>query len=354
MKKTNKKYYDGSKLLSMKDINGERPEIFICSTNRTGGKTTWFGKYVVNKFLKRGEKFGLIYRYSYELTNIADKFFKDIGNLFFKDYVMTSQMKEKTYVELYLQHRDDEDSKVLCGYAICINKADAIKKMSHLFSDISVLLFDEFQPESNTYLNNEVEKLMSIHTSLARGQGEQAKYLPIIFISNPVTIINPYYVSLGISKRLRSDTKFLRGEGFIMEQGYVESASNAQMESAFNRAFKKENYLQYSAQAIYLNDSSAFIERPTGKSRYYCTLKYKGVEYGIREYNELGIIYCDDKPDTSFKSKICVTTEDHNINYVMLKNSDYFISMLRYYFERGCFRFKDLKCKEAILTALSY
>ena len=28
-------YYDGTKLLSMKDLNGKTPELFLCTTNRT-------------------------------------------------------------------------------------------------------------------------------------------------------------------------------------------------------------------------------------------------------------------------------------------------------------------------------
>ena len=63
---------------------------------------------------------------------------------------------------------------------------------------------------------------------------------------------------------------------------------------------------------------------------------------------------CDDRSDETFKMKITVTTDDHEINYVMLKRNDLFLSNLRYYFERGCFRFKDLRCKEAVLKALSY
>ena len=35
-------YYDGTRLLSMKDLNGKKPEIFIVTTNRTLGKTTYF------------------------------------------------------------------------------------------------------------------------------------------------------------------------------------------------------------------------------------------------------------------------------------------------------------------------
>ena len=76
-------YYDGTKLLSMKDINGKTPEIFMCTSNRTGGKTTYFGRLAVNKFLKYQKKFGLTYRVNYELDDICDKIYKDIGSLFF-------------------------------------------------------------------------------------------------------------------------------------------------------------------------------------------------------------------------------------------------------------------------------
>ena len=74
----------------------------------------------------------------------------------------------------------------------------------------------------------------------------------------------------------------------------------------------------------------------------------------MREFGEEGVIYCDDRPDITFATKITVTTSDHEINYVMLKRNDFFLSNLRYLFERGAFRFKDMRCKEAVLSALSY
>lgn len=341
-------YYDGTKLLSMKDINGKTPEIFMCTSNRTGGKTTYFGRLAVNKFLKYSKKFGLTYRFNYELDDICDKFYKDIGSLFFKGYEMTTKRRASgLFHELFL-------NDVSCGYAFALNGADQIKKYSHLFSDVDIMLFDEFQSETNHYCADEVKKFISLHTSIARGQGKQVRYVPVYMMSNPVSIINPYYVAMGISTRLKNDTKFLRGDGFVLEQGFNESASIAQKESGFNRAFAGNEYVSYSSEAVYLNDSKAFIERPIGNSRYICTLRYHGVDYGVKEYSELGIIYCDDKADRTFRTRITVTTEDHNINYVMIKRNDFFLSNLRMLFERGCFRFKDLRCKEAVLTALSY
>lgn len=342
------KYYDGTKLLSMLDLNGKKPEIYMCTTNRTGGKTTYFGRLCVNRFLDKGEKFGLIYRYNYELDDVADKFFKDLKGLFFPDKTMTSKKRAKgIFQELFINDKS-------CGYAITLNSSDSIKKYSHLFSDITRMIFDEFQSESNHYCTDEITKFLSVHTSIARGQGEQVRYVPVFMLSNQVSIINPYYVAMGICNRLNSETKFLRGDGYVLEQGFIESASDSQKDSGFNRAFKENNYVAYSSENVYLNDNYSFIEKPTGKSRYICTLKYKGNDFGVKEFSESGFIYCDDKPDSSFPMKITVTTDDHSINYVMLKRNDFFLSNLRYLFERGCFRFKDMRCKEAILNALSY
>lgn len=341
-------YYDGTKLLSMSDLNGAKPEIYICTSNRSAGKTTYYNRYAVNKFKKNNEKFMLIYRYNYELDDCADKFFKDLESLFFHGDVMTSKRKASgIFHELFL----NEES---CGYAISLNSADQLKKYSHLFSDVCRMIFDEFQSETNHYCSDEIRKFISIHTSVARGQGKQARYLPVYMIGNPVSIINPYYVELGISERLRDDTKFLKGNGFVLEQGFIESASKAQKSSGFNKAFSKNSYVAYSSQCVYLNDNKAFIDKPNGVGRYLCTIRYMGTDYAVREFAEAGCIYVDDRSDSTFRLKITVTTDDHEINYVMLKRNDIFLSTLRLYFEKGCFRFKDLKCKEAVLKALSY
>lgn len=348
------KYYDGTKLLSLTDLNGKKPELYLCTTNRSGGKTTYFGRLLVNRFLKQNKKFALLYRYNYELDDVSNKFFKDIKGLFFNNYEMTNKRcASGIYHELFLSGGKFKE-EVSCGYALSLNSADQLKKYSHLFSDVEGILFDEFQSETNHYCSDEIRKFISIHTSIARGAGKQVRYTPVYMLSNQVSIINPYYNELGISERLNADTNFLKGDGFVLENGFIDSASKSQKESGFNRAFKNNSYVSYSSENVYLNDNLTFIETPIGANKYIGTIRYQGKDYAIREYHELGILYCDDKADKTYPHKISVTTEDHNINYVMLKNNDLFISNIRFFFEKGCFRFKNLKCKEAILKAISY
>ena len=341
-------YYNVDTLLNKLDINNKKPEVFIVTGNRSAGKTTDVTHKAIERFILKGKKVEWLYRYNYELDDVANKIFKDVQGLFYPNLEFSSRSKMKNiYHELYIGDK-------CIGYAISINSADQIKKNSHLFSDIDLIIFDEFQSETSNYCNNEIQKFVSIHTSIARGQGSQVRYVPIIMMSNTVSLINPYFVELDISNRLRPNTKFLKGDGWVLEVTNNENAQIAQLNSAFNRAFSKNEYVRYSAMNTYLNDKTAFIESMSGKSNYVVTIKVGDREYAVREYLEQGIVYVDTKVDKTFKFKICVTTEDHNINYVMLKRNDIMLSNLRYYFEKGCFRFKNLECKDATLKLLSY
>ena len=327
----------------MMDINGNKPEIYICTTNRSAGKTTFFSRYLVKRFLEYGEKFLLLYRYDYELTECADKFFREINHLFFDDYTMTEKRKcNGSFVELYL-------NKKSCGYCVSINGSEKIKKYSHYFSDVSRIMFDEFQLENGNYCQNEVSKFISIHVSIARGQGKQSRYVPVFMLGNSTSIINPYYTEMGISSRLNPDTKFLRGDGFVLEQGYNENAANVQKLSPFNRAFKNSAYYNYNISRDYLKDNYNFVDKISGSFKYLATIRHNNKEYAIKYFPDIGIIYCDDRIDKTFKYKISSSFSDHNIDSLLLPNSSFFNSSMRVYFEKGVVRFKSIECKEAFI-----
>jgi len=341
-------YYDGTKLLSMKDLNGNQPEIYLSVGNRSIGKTTWFNRYAVKKFKEKHRKFCLVFRWNYELVECANKFFKDIQRLFFPNDEMTERRRANgIYVELFLNEQS-------CGYCVALNNADSLKKFSHLLSDVDIMIFDEFQSENNHYCPNEINKLMSIHTSISRGNGEQVRYVPLFMMANKVSLINPYFLALDISDRLKDDTKYLRGDGFILEQAFIESVANEQLSSGFNRAFKNEDYVKYSAMNVYLNDNTAFIEKPTGISKYVATVKNGDRTYGIRYYFQDGLYFMDKSVDNDYKVKISFDAESHETNYIMAGSGNPMVTMLRLSFERGLFRFKNQECKSAFFEMLKY
>ena len=341
-------FYDGTKLLSMLDINGNQPEIYLTTGNRSIGKTTWFNRYAIKRWKEKHKKFCLIYRWNYELSDCADKFFKDIQRLFFQEDVMTEKRRANgIFVELFLNEQS-------CGYCVTLNNADSLKKFSHLLSDVEMIIFDEFQSENNHYCPSEINKLLSIHTSIARGNGEQVRRVPLYMMSNKVSLINPYFLSLGISDRLKDDTKYLKGDGFVLEQTFKENVADMQLASGFNRAFKNEDYVAYSAMNVYLNDNDAFIDKPKGESRYVATLKNGNKLYSVRYYYEDNLYYIDKSVDNDFKTKIAFNASSHDSNFVMMNNSSSYVIMLRGIFEKGLIRFKNQECKSAFFEMLKY
>lgn len=339
-------YYDGTRLLSQKDLNGNTPEIFLVCSNRSDGKTTWFNRYLVKKYLGGYGKFMLIYRYEAEMDNVANAFFGEIGKLFYPEHEYGSEKFMKgAFHELYL---DGE----CCGYSASLNTADKLRRYSHLFADTQRMLMDEFQSESGRYCPNEIAKFMSLHTSVARGGGKQVRYLPVYMCSNAVSILNPYYRALKISTRLNSNVKFLKGTGWVLEQHYNEDVASQQKQSLFNQAFADSDYLAYASQNVYLNDSTAFIEALNEETEYICTIVYDKKRFGIMK-TASGLMYCSNRWDASYPVTISVTVNDHNIDQVLVSGGEWIVPNLKYFFNNGLFRFRNMDCKEAVMTLLS-
>lgn len=343
-------FYDGTKLISMKDKNGNEPEIYIATGNKSQGKTFFYNRLMVNKFLDKGEKFILLYRYAVELENCVEQFFGDIGPKKFPTYEMTSKRQAKgKFYSLFLNDKP-------CGFAISVNSADFVRKNAHYFNQCDNMLFDEFMPMSDyDYCPDEVNKFMMIHSSIARGEGKMYRPVKCYLVGNLISKINPYYVALNLHKDLPDNAKYYRGDGFVVEVCMNESAKKEQEQSAFNRAFSGMNnsIMKSDLEGTYARDSNNFVEKLTGSNQYLFTIVYDGVDYAIRQYTDLGLIYISDNADVSYPTKIAVTTADHDVNHIMLQSCQMQIVILRNLFNKGCVRFKNNMCKKAFLELVA-
>lgn len=348
------KYYDGSKLLNMRDLDGHKPRFFMVTSNRSAGKTTYFHRYLFNRFLKHGEKFAILYRYKDMLDDLDGKFFKDIGPLFFPDYLCKAVKKSHgDYIELYTCKRGEEENEEAwkcCGYGLALNTANKLKNFSHYFSDIKTMYFDEFQAEFSEYCPKELNKFFNIYATIARGHGEQFRYLPVIMSANTVSVINPYFSYFKITNRLQSNTKFLRGHDYVLECNFNESASNAMQEASFMK-YSDDKYLQYQSGGVYCLDNTAFLEKKTGMNRYVCTILLHGREYGVRLYDD-GILYINKQPDKTSPNRFSGDIESHNLSTIITPSAVYKKQLIEY-FNRGYLRFYDLETKTDIIEFLT-
>lgn len=330
-------FYDGNKLLNTKDLNKNTPEIFICVSNRSAGKTTYFCKAMVDAFLERGEQFFVIVRTKNEVKSGGLKFYSVFDGLFFQENAFSTVKIDGDNV-----HAITIDNKI-CGFVGALNAADKIKPISNIFSRVNTIFFDEFQAEH--YLPNEIDKFQSIHTSIARGGGAQSRYVKCILCSNYLSVLNPYFTALKISERVNPQAKFIRGNGWVLEQNTNLSAETARQNSVFNRAFGFEH-----DSREYALDNNDLIGNASGNSRYLFTIVSEKQEYGVYAFENF--YYVSDRVDKK-APKIACGYGDIAPNVMHKNTQSTTISWLKACFCNGNMKFKNHACKNAALVLLS-
>lgn len=346
------KFYDGTKLLNTLDQNGEKPELFIvCSRVRGPGKSFFFSKLCMDTFFEsdKTKKFVLLCRTKLEIGSLASGVFKSMMSIHYPDYEIYEKVQMRgIYSNIYISRGEgDEKETYHVGYCIPLNACDQIKRISSMFSDSVHAFFDEFQPEDkNTYLSNEVSKFLSVHTSISRGEGQSRRYYPVYMCSNTVSITNPYFISLKLTSKLQSSSKFYRGNGFVFEKAENPGLVEVHAQSGMSKAFAAEKYIDYGDNS-WLNDDYRCIEKPGkgwGRSDYICTLISGDIRLGVHYYFQQMLYYVDYNVDKNAPLVFNIKYDNMEPNIPLIRNSAAMIK-LRESMERGIVRFRDLRSK---------
>lgn len=348
------KFYDGAELLSKRDAEGLLPELYIvCSRTRSAGKTFYFTKKLFEDYLSEGSKFVVFCRNKLELGSVAEGMFKGMLEVYHPEYTMSehTQMKGCYSNIIVTTGTGKEEVKTHVGYVIPLASADNIKRISSMFVDATQALFDEFQPESKTtYLSDEVNKFLSIVTSISRGGGDTRRRFPVYFCSNSISVNNPYFVSLGLNKRIRPDTKWVKGVGYVFQKIENEQIIDEHANAGINRAFKGNKAIDY-ADNSWMNDNYTCVEKPGkdwGRPDYYCTLIDGKYTWGVNYYYEVDLFYVGTKFDKTAGLTFNIKYDNLTPNVPLLKSSIY-IQTLRAAMEKGIVRFQTISAKESFM-----
>lgn len=340
------KYYNGEKLLSKKDLDGIDPSMFLCVGNRSAGKTTYYLIKCLSDFKEKGEQFVLLYRMRYE-TSGAVKVFDDILVQYPE---LGKEMADKPIADGLIRELYIDGEK--CAYALSINNPDVLKKYSPMFGKVTQGIFDEMILEHGKYITREIEKFIATTVSISRGGGSQSRTIRWYLLGNNVTLMNPWFISLGIHKRLQSNTRFLRGRGWVLEIAINESAKEEIKKNDISRIFADNKQISYMQGDAYLLDADMFIEKPKGRNRYLFTIHYGNKSYGVREFYDIGIVHIGKKADPSSHFNMSFTPDNHSQNVIMLNKSTYIFHSIRDAYFNSALRFEDLETKEIVIELL--
>lgn len=254
-------FYNGKKLLSKKDLNNKDPEIYICDGTRTGGKTFYFKEQEMLLPLLEDptEQFGIVVRHQNMAESMAEAFMSDLREIYYPH--LTARLAKvgggKVFRMFIIDNKKDKEIKA--GYVLPLTSVEFIKINSAMFVELKKMFFDEFQKVDGRYSKTEVDDLVNIHVSVARGGGKHVRHVPLFMVANSYDLFNPYYIRMGVSTRLAVDTHFLRGDGWVMEKTDNEVAMKAISESGVVRALSNQSP-EFAAGCKYMNSESYVVK----------------------------------------------------------------------------------------------
>lgn len=339
-----KEYYDSSALLSKKDSRGLDPEIFIAVTNRVGGKTYNFSRLFLRRYLQDHKPRALLIRWGQDLKSRAISFGDDVME---KDprmegHTLSTQSMGKIAYKVLMD--GDKDRPVL--YVLALHDSEKIRENSSLFQQIQEVFFDEFQPESEKYVDREIMRFQSIHASIARGGKSHVRRVPVYMASNAASKINPYFVLFGIHKKPIGNQEFVNGPGWVLQQKRIDIAAREMEESGFGAATAGSSYQNFAANNEYLLNDSRFIKKMPIKGREIAVLEADAAEYGLWALDG-GIFYISTKYDPSCRQHIAITRRAQSPGSVA---GVLLASQLKKAYDQSCVFFADPDCYSAFMS----
>lgn len=305
---------------------------------RGGGKT--FGALAMgaDRFLSGKGKFVYVRRYNTELEDLtngkAPALFNKLGK-FIPEHKFSCE-SDNLYIDE--QH---------AGWAVPLSTSN-IKK-SFDMADVDTIIFDEFIIDNGGvyhYIRKEVELFNTLYQTIVR---DLDRFVPVFFLSNAVSISNPYFDYFHLDKPMDGQKirRFGKNKRILVES--VTPAANVEKvkRSAWYDIMGDTEYADYAVDNSWLLDNTDFVEKKTQNCMYYMTLRYHGHDIGIWQEPKDWIYYVSRDVDVQWPRKYSVTTDDHKPNVLLFTAANHlgFMKALTTAYEYGAMRYESIQLK---------
>lgn len=253
-----------------------------------------------------------------------------------------------------------DDQKNILGYAIPLNLQHKYKSIT--YQNVWWEVYDEFLPMNGRYLggagsNMETECLISLYQTLDRGIGKAYRNeVKTVCLGNAYNYYNPIFISYGVDRFLRTDTKYLSPKDalWVVEQTRETNATK-KIKSSFAYRLSSEQTQQQMYDNMLLGNSGEFIQKVDAPMRAVFNIIYEGVKYGVYIVPSKGKFYVSQRPG-EVNLQVCATTDDHKPNYLMVSKFSAFAGLVdvKECFERGDVLFDSGKSQFMFFNFMLY
>lgn len=320
-------YYDINKTLSK-----QRLFSFVIG-GRGMGKTYSSKKKGIDNFLRKGQQFVYIRRYDTDLkASEIRNFFDDI-------------CEQYPGVDFKASNGLFKINGEVAGWYFPLSTASTLRSVP--FPNVSLIIFDEFLVSDgiHRYLPGEVTMMLDCYSTISRDRD-----VPIVFMSNAITVTNPYFLYFDVNFEKGQTTKltdFISIE-FVRSESYEQHMSSTK----FGQMIAGTAYGNYHINNQFLFDTNTFIEKMQGTTNSLCTFVINGTKIGMHSANDDNRIYLASNVDPTNQRIFTMDMSDHNSETNIALKSNPFIRVLISKYCDGNLRFTNQNVKNICTPAI--
>jgi len=284
------------------------------------GKTYGAKHRVIRNFIKNGEQFIYLRRYSTELRG-RGTFFEDLADQFPEhDFRVEGSTAQVCSMDTRgKKHRDWQ----IMGYFVALSTAQAQKSIA--YPQVTTIIFDEFIIEKGSlhYLPNEAKAFNDFYSTVDRWKDKTRA----LFLANAVSIMNPYFLEYDIKPE--SDTEVItKANGFIVAH-FPDSQefSTGVYKTKFGQFIEGSEYASYSVGSNFHDNSGRMLGGKPSRAYYYCSIEtlrgtfsvwvdMVGPFYFIQEKRPKQEMLYTFVPETMESGKFLITYSDKIMQYL--------------------------------------
>jgi hypothetical protein len=291
---------------------------------RGGGKTFNSLRECIEKYLKEA-KAGREWEFIYLRRRVVDlddacAGSKGSGDLF-------ADIRAKGYFQAHeLKVVSDKsggynfycDGKIM-GYGKALSTAASRRSTSK--PNVKRILFDEFlidDTQSNMkYLNSGEEFFLfsNFYETIARGRD-----IPVLFIGNAFSMVNPYFIALNIRIQNIENNKIYKGKSWTVVFWRDAEFIAEREQTQFYQATAGTKFSEHAFGNTFYLDRKDFIKKRPADSEHQFSLVYLGKTYGVWVDWERGEYYVSSKgANTSRDKTISMSLADNKPNNVSIR-----------------------------------
>lgn len=259
---------------------------------------------------------------------------------------------QKEFPEHKLEARSDVlycDDEVM-GYAVALSTSSILKSDSFPF--VTEIIFDEFIIDNTRtyhYLPDEVRKFLDLYETVARaGSDPNRADVRVWFLSNAVTINNPYFAEFNLMPPANGDIqRFGQSKDMLVQNVQAPNIVAAKKATRFGKMIKCTTYSAYAYDNQWLLDDDTFLGKKSVDSLYYCSIRYQNRWLGVWYDRLQFLFFISNDTDLQYPIQYAATTDDHMPNMLLFKHlrSEPYLSRLRDAYECGSVRYESQKLK---------